>query len=244
MNPKTARRILATHFEDPNDDIPSAVEKALVVIEKNLDLAAEYKTQSALDKKASRLLGDIEIPDPVIDQLTHTISSLPASRFRWNDPAILAVLTGIVLLAFVVAWDFMGRPAAFPGDAMEVAADVFGIADEKFEPAGIPAGEMEDWFVLKGFEEFIAPGPLAAMPASSAALLNSGRVPVAVVEIPDHNLRVANFDAAVLDIRMSEMEWRFIQLEPSMAAALRVEDGRCVLVIHPGPVETLKRLLD
>lgn len=244
MNPKTARRILATHFEDPNGDIPADVEKALTIVEKNPELISEYREQAALDKKAARLLGEIEIPESTIDTLSSTVSSLPASRFRWNDPAMLAVLIGVILLVCVLAWDFLGRPASFPGDAIEIASTVSSMTDDKFETAGLPAGEMDDWFVLKGFDGFIAPGRLAALSADSAALIKSERVPLAVLEMPGKNLRVASFDSNAMDIQMPEMEWRFTQIDPALSAAIRLEGGQCVLVIHPGPVEFLKRELE
>ena len=103
---------------------------------------------------------------------------------------------------------------------------------------------MEDWFVLKGFDGFIAPGHLSGLMAQSATLLKSGRMPLAVLEMPASNLRIANFDAEAADINMPEGEWRFTQVEPSLSAAVRVEGGQCVLVVHPGPVETLKRQLE
>lgn len=244
MNPKTARRILATHYEDPNGDIPSDVEKALTTLEKHPDLMSEYRDQAILDKKAARHLSDTEVPEDVIDHLASAVSSLPASRFRWNDPAMLAVLIGIVLLVFVLAWDFLGRPASFPPDAIEIAADVCGIPAEKFEEADLTAGEMDDWFVLKGFDAFTAPGRLAGMPVGSATLITSGSIPMAVLEIPENNFRVAGFDAAALDIRIPEGEWRFTQLEKSLSAAVRIEGTQCVLVVHPGSVETLRARLE
>lgn len=244
MNPKTARRILTTHFEDPNGDIPSDVEKALATLERHPDLMAEYRDQAALDKKAARHLSDIDVPDNVLDHLATAVSSLPASRFRWNDPAMLAVLIGIVLLVLVLTWDVLGRPASFPPDAIEIAAEVYGIPGEKFEEAGLTVGEMDDWFVLKGFDAFTAPGRLAEMPVGSASLVTSGSIPMAVLEIPENNLRIAGFDAAALDIRIPEGEWRFIQLEKSLSAAIRLEGSQCVLVVHPGSVETLRAGLE
>jgi hypothetical protein len=125
-----------------------------------------------------------------------------------------------------------------------MASEIHAIPAENFEPAGLPAGEMEDWFVLKGFDGFIAPGRLAGMPAQSAALVNSGRTPLAVLEIPSRNLRAASFDLVSADINMPAGEWRFSQVDPSLSAAVRIERGQCVLVIHPGPVEVLKRTLE
>lgn len=244
MNPKTARRILATHFEDPNGDIPSDVEKALTTLENTPDLIAEYRTQAALDKKAARLLNDIEMPDHAIDNLAAAVSALPAQRFRWNDPAMISVAIGLVLLLCLVAWDFLGRPASFPSDAMEIATEISLIPGEKFEPAGLPAGEMEDWFVLKGFDGFTAPGRLAEMPAQSAALVTTGRTPLAVLEIASRNLRVAAFDLESADINMPEGEWRFSEIEPTLSAAIRIEGDQGILVVHPGPVDALKRALE
>lgn len=244
MNPKTARRILATHFEDPNGDIPSDVEKALNIVEKNPDLLAEYRDQAAMDKKAAQLLGEIEIPESAIDTLSSTISSLPVPRFRWNDPAMVSVLIGVILLVCVLAWDFLGRPASFPADAIELASAVSSIPNEKFEPAGLPAGEMDDWFVLKGFDGFTAPGRLASVSADSASVLKSESVALAVLEMPDRNLRVASFNSKPLDIQMPEREWRFTQIDPNLSAAIRLEGGACVLVVHPGPVDFLKGQLE
>ena len=244
MNPKTARRLLATHFEDPNGDIPTDIEKALTILEKNPELMAEYRIQAAIDKKAARLIGDIEIPEPIVDELTHAISAIPASRFRWNDPAMLAVAIGLALIIFVVAWDFFGRPASFPTDALEVASELKAVPWDKLEPANLLSGEMEDWFVLKGFDGFIAPGRLGEMPAASAAIIRSGSIPLAILDVPTENIRAAIFDSEAYDIPMSSGEWRFIQVDSSLSAAIRVEEGQCVLVVHPGSVDALKRKLE
>jgi hypothetical protein len=67
---------------------------------------------------------------------------------------------------------------------------------------------------------------------------------MADLEIPEHNFRVAGFDAAALDIRIPEGEWRFTQLEKSLSAAVRIEGTQCVLVVHPGSVETLRARLE
>ena len=152
MTPRAAKNLLATHLEDPNETPPPLVQKALKALARSPELKAEYDQQAALDARGRRILGEVEIPFEVEEMLSSKVATLPTRRFNPRDPAIFAAAIGFLLLVLVLTWNFLGRPAAFPPDAADIAERVLEIEDEPFDPVGEPSGKLEDWFLMKGFD--------------------------------------------------------------------------------------------
>jgi hypothetical protein len=243
MNPRTARNLLSIHIEDPNESPTPAVQKALKAIERSPELKAELDGQAALDARARGILGAVEIPFEVEESLAAKVSALPAGRFNPRDPAIFAAAVGFLLLVLVLTWNFLGRPAAFPPDAVEIAERVLEIEDEPLDRVGEPAGEVEDWFVMKGFDGFKVPEHLAAHLAESGGILKIENQPVAVVTIPQRNARFIVFPAEPFGIDLPEGEWRTAPIDERYAAAIREEGGMCFMILRRGSLASVRDLI-
>ena len=243
MTPRAARTFLATHLEDSNETPSPLVQKALKSLASSPELKAEYDQQAALDARARRILGEVEISYEVEEMLASKIATLPARRFNPRDPAIFAAAVGFLLLVLVLTWNFLGRPAAFPSDALEIAERVLEIEDEPFEPVGEPAGEVEDWFVMKGFDGFKVPEHLAAHLAETGGILKIENQPVAVVTIPQRDARFLVFPAKPFGIDLPEGEWRAAPVDERHAAAIREEGGMCFMILRRGSLASVQDLV-
>lgn len=243
MTPRAARNLLATHLEDPNETPPPLVQKALKAIVRSPELKAEFDQQIALDARSRKIIDEVEMPPEVEEMLSSKIAALPVRRFNPRDPAIFAAAMGFFLLVLILTWNLLGRPAAFPPDAAEIAERVLEIEDEPFEKVGEPAGEVEDWFLMKGFDGFKVPEHLATHLAESGGILKIENQPVAVVTIPFLNARFLVFPAEPFGIDLPAGEWRTAPIDERYAAAIREEGGMCFMILRRGSLASVQDLI-
>jgi hypothetical protein len=243
MNSRVARNLLATYLDDPNETAPPQVQKALKVLARLPELKAEFDEQSAIDARGRVILGDAEFPSEVEESLAAKVAALPEKRFNPRDPSILAAVIGFLLLVLVLTWNFLGRPAAFPPDAAEIAEHMLEIEDEPLDPVGEPAGEVEDWFLMKGFDGFKVPEHLAANLAESGGVLKIENQPVAVVTVPQRNARFIVFPAKPFGIDIPEGEWRTATIDDLHVAAIRELDGMCFMILRRGSLASVQDLI-
>jgi hypothetical protein len=243
MNARAARKFLVLHLEDPNEHPPAPVQKAVKALAGSPEMLQDYERQTALDKRGRKLLTEAHIPEQVEKSLAAVVEAIPSRRLHPRDPAILAAALGFLLLVVLLVWNFLGRPAVFPPDAAEIAEAVIEIDDEPYEPVGEPAGEVEDWFLMKGFENFKVPEHLEAHPAESGGLLQIQNQPVAVVTVPGRNARFIVFEAAPFGIDIPAGEWRSARIDANHAAAIRQLDGMCFMILRKGSLAAVQDLL-
>ena len=244
MNPRSARRILSTYLEDTHADPSPAVQKALKAIGESPELNEDFKKQIAIDKQVQAVFEKVTVPDDAMQILASKIDTIPARRFNPRDPAMISVMIGFLLLIAVLTWNFLGRPAAFPADAIGIAEEILKSDDQPFEAVGQPAGSLEDWFVLKGFDGFKVPARLAKYQVSEAAIVKIDNQPVAIATVPDQNAQFVAFSSTPAGIEITPYgTWRMTQLDLEYSIAIRQEKGMCFMVIRRGRQDDLTFLL-
>jgi hypothetical protein len=243
MKPAAARRILACHVDDPNGDVPPVMQSALKALAKSPELQAEYENQSRIDANLCAAFKDIEVPEESLSRFAAQVQSIPTRHFNPRDPAIVSVIIGFVLLIFVLTWDFLGRPAAFPPDGLEIAEAILNAENPAFQEVAVPPEELEDWFVLKGFDGFRTPPFLLGGKVDSAAILEFEKQPLAVVGLPVLKAQLAVFSAAPWNIIIPEGEWRTAQVNPEYAVALSREKDMCFLILYQGNEAGIRAIL-
>ena len=243
MRPALARRILTCHVDDPNGDVPTVMQSALKSLGKSPELQADYEKQSRIDSSLRTAFKDAEVPDDALSGFASQVAAIPTRHFNPRDPAIISVIIGFVLLIFVLTWDFLGRPASFPPDGLEVAEAILDAENSAFQQVSVPAEELEDWFVLKGFDGFKTPPFLLGGKVDSAAILEFEKQPLAVVGLPALKAQLAVFSATPWNIVIPDGEWRTAQIDPEYAVALSREKGMCFLVIFQGTEAGVRAIL-
>ena len=234
MKSATARRILACHVDDPNGDIPPLMQSALKALANEPDLQADYDEQSRIDSSLRSAFKDAEVPQEALTIFASQVEAIPKPHFNPRDPAIISVIIGFVLLVFVLTWNFLGRPAAFPSDGLEVAEAILEVDESTIQPVTVSAEELDDWFVLKGFDGFRTPSFLLRERVDSAGLTEFENQPVAIVGLPALRAQLVVFAAAPLDIVIPDGEWRTAQVNHDFAAAMTRDGDICFLVLVRG----------
>jgi hypothetical protein len=234
MNERSARKILTCHLEQPFVDPPPQVERALKAISNSKALEEDYKKQLQLDKQALDALEGVQVPDEVVAIFATKIESAASKSTGVRNPAMISVGIGFVLLVALLVWNFLGRPAAFPPDALEVAESALKFDGATFEDAGIPAGELADWFVLRGFEGFFVPKGLEDMQADSAAIVKIKNQPAAIVDAGEGSARFVVFGSDALGVAIPPGEWRTADIGGGSAGAIRQQDEMCFMVLIKG----------
>ena len=234
MNDQAARRLLACHLEDPFGDTPPAFEKALKAVSASEEFSADYKKQVQIDSRAVALLEKIEVPEETIRALAEKVQSASDSILSPRNPAMISVAIGFLLLIALLVWNFLGRPAAFPPDAVEIAESAVKFDGATFEDAGVPAGELVDWFVLRGFDGFFVPLGLDSVETHGATIAKIGNQPVALVDTANGSARFVVFDHDQLGIEIPPGEWRVADVGGGRSAAIRQQDGMCFMVLMKG----------
>jgi hypothetical protein len=107
----------------------------------------------------------------------------------------------------------------------------------------VPPEELEDWFVLKGFDGFKTPPFLLGSNVDSAGILEFGKQPLAVVGLPSMKAQLAVFSAAPWNIVIPDGEWRTAQINPEYAGALSRDKGMCFLIIFQGNEAGVRAIL-
>jgi hypothetical protein len=243
MKPASARRILTCHVDDPSGDVPTVMQSALKAIGKSPELQADYEKQSRIDASLRTAFKDAEVPDEALNGFASQVAAIPTRHFNPRDPAIISVIIGFVLLIFVLTWDFLGRPASFPPDGLEVAEAILDAENSAFQEVTVPPEELEDWFVLKGFDGFKTPPFLLGSNVDSAGILEFGKQPLAVVGLPSMKAQLAVFSAAPWNIVIPDGEWRTAQINPEYAGALSRDKGMCFLIIFQGNEAGVRAIL-
>jgi len=243
MRPATARRILTCHVDDPNGDVPPVMQSALKALGKSPELQADYEKQSRIDANLRTVFKDAEVPDDALSGFASQVLAIPTRHFNPRDPAIISVIIGFVLLIIVLTWDFLGRPASFPPDGLEVAEAILEAENSAPQMVSVPAEELEDWFVLKGFDGFRTPACLLGGKVDSAAILEFEKQPLAVVGLPALKAQLAVFSAAPWNIVIPDGEWRTAQIDPEYAVALSREKDMCFLILFQGNEAGVRAIL-
>lgn len=247
MSPKSARQFLAILPPEPSDS--AAITRARDALAKSPVLLAEYEVQVALDKAACSMLSGLDIPPAVVADLDAQAAAISASRsgrsFNPRDPAMLAVAIGFLLLVAVLAWHFFGRAGVFPEEALTIATEGAKLRTEQFEVVEDKAGDLGDWFVLKGFDRFHVPAKFANSQVAGARIFKIESRPVAVLAVPENHLFFLVFDPAPLGIEIRpEGSWRIAEFDYKFAAAIREEKGMCFMVVIKGSAKDLARLIE
>jgi len=141
------------------------------------------------------------------------------------------------------ASDRLGRSAAFPPDVLEIAESILNADNSAFQEVAVPSEELEDWFVLKGFDGFKTPSILLGGKIDSAAILEFEKQPLAVVGLPSLKGQLAVFNATPWNILIPDGEWRTAQVKPDYAVALSREKGMCFLILFEGNEAGIRAVL-
>lgn len=247
MNPKLARQTLALRRPNGSDDETPQVKKALDAAKADAELSAWLAAQSSLDAEGHAAVQSLALSpqaDTDITDAAHAFSQRHDShRFSVRNPATLAVTLGFLLLIGVLTWHFLGQAGVFPEEAIKIATAGAGARPDQFDPLEQKAGQLEDWFMLKGFDNFRVPPGLENLQVVGVRLFQSENEWVAQAAVAENTMFLYCFPSQPfgIDVR-PEKSWRITQAERT-ALAIREEGGMCFMIAFRGSEADMKAFL-
>ena len=208
-----------------------AVAKAVRAAQASPELAA----QIAADRQWHEAIEQAPLPDELA-QLNLDEPPKPGLRALVCHPAVLAIALALLVLVGSLTYITMNRMNDFTGkETIEDLVDNAGALDgSEFEPISpTKAGELDDWFVMKGFEGFSVPPQLQKATAVGCRILKHEGVAVAHVALDQRNAMLFVFRVADLKVEAEGAGWRIFQ-EDDWAVAVRTDQRNGYVVMFQG----------
>jgi hypothetical protein len=207
------------------------VAKAVRAAQASPELAA----QAAADQQWHQEIKEIPLPE-ALPLLNLAEPPKPCLRALICHPAVLAIALALLVLVGSLTYIAMNRMNDFPGkETVEDLVDEAGALDgSEFEPISpTEAGELDDWFVMKGFEDFNVPDQLQKAKAVGCHIMKHEGVPVAHIALDQRNAMFFVFRVADLKVEAEGAKWRIFQ-EDDWAVAVRTDERNGYIVMFQG----------
>jgi len=248
MNSKTARQILLCRRPTGEDDSDPSMKRALVVAAKDKSLAAELESQTAFDLACADDLEAIRLDADSLAQIEEGARTFTARRGKGRtqvgNHAAFAVGVGFLLLIALLVWMFLGRAGTFPDEAVKIATTGAKATPNQFDPVEEKADSLQDWFTLKGFDNFHVPPELAHFDVVGVRIFTVDNEPIAQALVPENFMYFYCFSSQPLGINIvPEGSWRITEADRSVLA-IREEKGMCFLIAFRGSKKDMKRILE
>jgi hypothetical protein len=245
VNLKTSESLLPCHCPGrPND---GRIEKAVRVAEGDQALREKLEAQRQWDNQIMEVIRSIEPPGDLRARLNSHRGPVKAPPIRSHllNPAILAVILGLLVLAGLLVKTELERRENFPGRGqvarmLDVTRNMSGV---ELEPVDGEAWQLGDWFYMKGFEGYALPAETAKLPALGSRVFRQDGEPVAQVALGEHDLIVLVFRPTSFGVQLPESDdWRFMDHE-GWSAAIRRQGSTCTVITHRGKRAELKEII-
>jgi hypothetical protein len=248
MNSKSARQILLCRRPTGEDDSDPSMKRAMALAAKDSSLAAELESQTAFDRACVAELETIPLDADSRAQIDEGARAFAAKhgggRTQVGKHAAFAVGIGFLLLIGLLVWMFLGRAGTFPDEAVKIAMTGAKATPSQFDPVEEKADSLQDWFTLKGFDNFQVPPEFAQFDAVGVRIFTVDNEPVAQVAVPENVMYFYCFSSQPLGINVvPEGSWRITESDRSVLA-IREEKGMCFLVAFRGSKKDMKGLLE
>ena len=228
----------------PQEQIPSVLN-----IDRRQLAAAMAKTAPRSFQKGNHAGLEIaEVDAAASKQISEAAKAFAAhrsgARIAVSNPAMIAVGLGFLLLVGVLAWHLLGQAGTFPDEAIKIAATGAKAGAEQFDAVEEEAGHLQDWFMLKGFDNFRVPPGLEHYHVVGVRLFKAENEYVAQAAVREHTTFFYSFPAHAFGIRVvPEKSWRITE-DGRTVLAIRQEDGMCFLIAFRGRKQDMEALLE
>jgi hypothetical protein len=247
MNAKSARQILLCRRPSGEDDSDPSMKRAMALAARDSSLAAELERQTAFDRACADELEAMPLDEDSRTQIKQGARAFAAkhgTRTAVGKHAAFAVGIGFLLVIGLLVWIFLGRAGTFPDEAVKIAMTGAKATPNQFDPVEEKADALQDWFTLKGFDNFRVPPEFAQFDVVGVRIFTVDNEPVAQVAVPENVMYFYCFSSQPLGISVvPEGSWRITESDRSVLA-IREEKGVCFLVAFRGSRKDMKGLLE
>ena len=221
-------------------------QKAIAYAEGHDTLRERLAEQRQFDTHLGEIIRCIQPPEDLRQKLAALNREKSPARGHLSYLAILPVLAGVLVLVGIAIFFQMRNSTHFEGrekveDLIEEVAHMSGL---ELEPVASNAGQLGDWFYMRGFEGYTLPADLAALPAVGSRVLavdGHGVAQVAVEKLP---VVLQVFDAAKFGVGLEPGgPWRVFSHQ-SWAAAVRRHGANCYLLTLQGTEAEMREIVN
>jgi hypothetical protein len=223
----------------------SRTQKAVDYSESHDTLKARLAEQKQFDAHIGEIIRCIYPPENLREKLAALSAGRTARPGSLRHHAILPVLAGVLVLVGIGIFFYLQNATKFEGrEAVEqLIEETYGTAGGELEPVSSRAGQLGDWFYMRGFEGYALPRELAVLPAVGSRVAAVDGRSVAQVAVDQHHLVVHVFDAAKFGVGLeSGGPWRVFTHE-GWAAAVRREGPTCYLLTIHGSASEMNEIV-
>lgn len=199
----------------------------------------------ALVEALGQLLPTPEEDKQLVEAAEAVAGRHASKKFSIRNPASIAVGIGFLLMVAVLTWNFLGKAGTFPDEAIKLATQGNSAGAEQFDPVTQKTGDLQDWFMLKGFDNFRLPPGFDQFDAVGVRMFRyeGEAVAQAAAVNGDDTMFFYSFPSQKLGIDVvPEKSWRISQAD-RMVLAIREEGDVCFMVAFPGKKKDMEEFL-
>lgn len=247
MNADSARQLIPLYR--PGKPMDPRVLKAVRFAESDSALRDVLEWQMSFDDEIVEVIHCIVPPENLRQKLdalsAETAPKRGAVRTHVFNPAIVSAIFGVLLLVGFLTWLKMESADDFPGrnwaeSLVEINNRMTGA---ELEATKLPAGELADNMMLRGFDRFALPPEIAKLPAVGWRVFRHSGNKVAQVAIEEHSLVAFVFRASDFGVQLgAQNSWKTFDHERWAAAAIE-RDGLCTLICFRGTQAEMEAFL-
>ena len=226
--------------------LTARITKAARAAESDPALRRKLEQQAAFDEQMVKAIAALPLPDSVRERLAAESQAKSAeSSLRITHPAVLSAIASILLVIGFTAYTEWNRRAGFAGK--EALQQMISAANRmtgvELDPTNAPAAELADALYVRGFEDFILPPDLGALPVVGSRVFKQNNRPIAQLAIDERHALLYVFRASEFGVDAERIQdWRVFS-QDGWAAAVRAREGVCTMFTFRGDEQEMKEFL-
>jgi hypothetical protein len=229
----------------PGKATDSRTQKAVEYAEGHDTLRVQLAEQRQFDEHIGEVIHYIQPPEDLRQKLAALSGKTARKPGSLWQMAILPVLAGVLVLVAIAIFFSMQNSTQFAGrETVErMIEGTVKLSGVELETVATPAGQLGDWFYMRGFEGYAVPPELAVLPAVGSRVVQLDGHTIAQVAVDRRQLVVHIFDAAKFGVGLeANGPWRVFTHE-GWAAAVRRHGANGCLITFRGSAEEMEEFL-
>ena len=157
------------------------------------------------------------------------------TRPQFAMATYITAFCGVAIIVALLVFVALDRRGSFPGSEpiARLIASPETMSGLELEPVTNKAGDLGDWFYMRGFDSFALPDELASATALGSRVFKQDGASVAQVAVDWHHAVIYLFRADAFGVELPAGEWRNLRAETGQAM-VRKDGNRCTVVVLRG----------